>query len=592
LGWIALAALLIIGLIALPACTAPPAEQQEEEEEEEEEEVTIPYKNDGIFVIQTIGEPDSLDPAWCYDTASGEQIGWIYETLVIYDREKVDEFLPSLATAWEFDADTLTYRFTIREGVKFHDGGDLTPEDVEYTFERAMVMDRPSGPSWMFLYPFLGVWHIDDVTFAEMDAAVEVDGSDVVFKLSHAAWELPFLQILVGQWASIVDKEYCISQAGWDGTEATYADFMHPQDEGDTNLFDKANGTGMWELDVWEKGSQVKVKRFDGYWGDPAPFDYIITQLVEEWTSRKLALLAGDADHVDVPRAYIGELEGIDDLQLYKDLAGPRVDAFYFNMCIGDESSYIGSGALDGEGIPPDFFTDVDVRRGIAYAFDYETYLKDALENEGKFLGGPVPEGFYGYNPDASKYTYDLDKAEEHLRAAWGGALWDTGFKFTLLYNAGNLARKTSCEIVAEGLLAVNPLFQVSIQPISWGSYVDHLYDFTLPMFSIGWLADYPHADNFIVPFMHSVAGTFSYFQCYGTPEIDALIEGAFEELDPAQQLADYYELQEIYFQEAPGMLLVQPLVRRYLTKYIGGFYFNPVISANLPLWDMTKSES
>ena len=545
-----------------------------------------------MFVIQTIGEPDSLDPAWCYDTASGEQIGWIYETLVNYDREKVDEFLPGLATEWEFDADTLTYRFKIREGVKFHDGGDLTPEDVEYTFERAMVQDRPSGPIWMFFGPLLDVNHIDDVTFAEMDAAVEVDGDSVVFTLAHLAWELPFLQILVGQWASIVDKEWCIAQGDWDGTEATYLDYTHPQDEGDTALFDKANGTGMWELDVWEHGMQVKVKRFDGYWGDPAPFDWIITQLVEEWTSRKLALLAGDADHVDVPRAYIGELEGIDDIQLHKDLAGPRVDAFYFNMCVGEDSAYIGSGALDGDGIPPDFFTDVDVRRGIAYAFDYETYLKDALLGEGKFLGGPVPDGFFGYNPDASKYTYDLDKAEEHLKAAHGGVLWDVGCKFTLLYNAGNLARKTACEIVAEGLLSVNPLFQVSIQPISWGSYVDHLYDFTLPMFSIGWLADYPHADNFVVPFMHSVVGTFSYFQCYGTPEIDDLIKEAFEEPDPAEQLAKYYELQEIYHTDAPGMLLVQPLVRRYLTKYISGFYFNPVISANLPLWHMSKSES
>jgi len=586
IGWIVLAALLCLSLVLVPGCTTPA--------EPEEPTIEIPYKNDGMFVQMIIGEPDSLDPAWCYETAGGEQIQYIYESLLWYDGEKTDEFVPVLATEWEWNDADLTWRFKIRDGVKFHEGGDLTPEDVEYSFERAMVQDRSGGPIWMLFNALLGVSSSDEVTFADIDGAVEVDGDWVVFTLSGAYYEFPFLQILCGQWGSIVDKEWCIANGDWPGTEETYLDYNHPAEESDTILFDDANGTGRWKLNIWEHGVQIKLEKFDDYWGDPAPFDWVITQLVEEWTTRKLALLAGDADFVDVPRAYIEELLDIEDITKYADLPGLHVDAFFFTFELVEDSPYIGSGALDGEGIPPDFFSDIDVRKGCAYAFDYETYLKDALLYEGKFLGSPVVEGLYGYNPDASKYTYDLTKAEEHLKKAWGGELWEKGCKFTLLYNAGNINRRTASELLAEGLHRVNEKFQVSIQPISWGNYVDLLLTSGLPIFCVGWTADYPHADNFVVPFMDSGAGgVFSYFQGYGYPELDAKIRAAFQELDPEEQLAKYYELQEIYFQECPGMLLVQTVGRRFYTKYIHGFYYNPIIPGNAgPLWDMSKSES
>ena len=73
----------------------------------------------------------------------------------------------------------------------------------------------------MFFQPLIGgdVYGLDNTTFAAIDAAVEVDGDSVVFTLADAYWRLPFLQILCGQWASIVDKSWCIDQGDWDGTE-------------------------------------------------------------------------------------------------------------------------------------------------------------------------------------------------------------------------------------------------------------------------------------------------------------------------------------------------------------------------------------
>ena len=555
--------------------------------------VSIPYRNDGIFVQETIGGPETLDPAWSYDTASGEQIDYVYERLINYDGVKTDEFVPVLATSLPtYNATAHTFRFTIRPGVKFHEGGNLTAEDVEYSFERAMIQDRSGGPLWMLYGPLVGTtgW---SGNFTEVDQAVEAVGNDVIFTLGGGDhWQIPFLQILCGGWASIVDKEWCISNGEWDGTPGD-AENHHDPEATEDYLTDDMNGTGPWKLQEWDVGNDVTLVKNDDYWGDPAPFDYVITKQVEEWTDRKLDLQNGEADLVYVPRQYIDELEGWTDLNVYKDLPSLLADAFFFNFAIDGNSTWMGSGALDGNGIPTDFFSDVDVRKGFNYAFDWDTYLNDILMGEGKQLGSPVVEGLYGYNPNASKYSLNLTKAQEHLEAAWGGDVWDKGFKFTMLYNAGNDVRKAGCEILKDNLFKINTKFQISVLPLDWGTgMVPELVTGRLTCFQIGWLADYPHADNFVVPFM-TTYGAFSGFQSYGSPALDAQIKAAFEETDPATQLDLYYALQEKYYEDAPGIMLAQPTGRRYFTKYISGFYFNPMISGNPgPLYHMEKSES
>lgn len=586
MGWIVLAALLCVSLVLMPGCTTTPAEQ-----EEEEEEISIPFKNPDTFIEMTIGDAESLDPAWGYDTASGQQTTLIYQTLVWWDGESSD-VVPVLATDYELLPDGVTYRFTIREGVKFHDGGDLTPEDVEYSFERTLVQDRSGGPVWMLDEQLLGVYDSADAGFAAIDAAIEVDGGDVVITLADAAWAIPFLQVIAGPWGSIVDKEWCVANGEWDGTEATWMDFHDPL-SGSSYLWDKTNGTGPWMLEYWDPGIEISLVKFDDYWGDPAPFERVITKKVEEWTTRKLAFLAGDADLVYVPLTYIDEMEGIDDIQLYKDLPNLTVDSFFMTFDIDPTSDYIGSGLLDGEGIPLDFFNDIDVRKGMNYAFDWETYIADGLSGEGAQRGSPVVDGLTYFNPNAKMYSKDFDKAEEHFKAAFGGEVWDKGFKFTLLYNTGNIARKTACGILADNLYIINPLFQVSIQPADWRSVmIPNLVTSKMPMFQIGWMADYPDPDNFAFPFMHS-AGTFSHWQNYNNPEVDALIEAGKFELDPAARKDIYYEIQDWYYDDAPGIMLAQGVARKYFTKYIHGFYYNPMNPVYFgPLWDMSKSES
>jgi peptide/nickel transport system substrate-binding protein len=501
-----------------------------------------------------------------------------------------------LATDWTWNATDTTWTFTIRSGVHFQEVnnltpgyGNLTPEDVEYSFERTMITDRGGGPAALILRPLVGVETYADTNFTAVDQSVEVVGNTVVFHLSSAAYQMIFIQTISQAFGVIADREWCIDKGEWNGTEADAPN--HYQVE-PNYLWTHMDGTGPWKMNLYEAENQIKFEKWSGYWGTPAPFDWVIAQLVEEWSTRKSALLAGDADYVDVDREYIHQLDNITDLNVYSGLPQLVSLAFYMVLNISPTSPYIGSGLLNGNGIPGNFFNDSAVRKGFACAMDYDTFINDAYLGEG-IRAGLVVQGLYGYNSSVPMYNFNLTQAKwyfEHTGLSVSN-LSTIGFKFTLLYNAGNQARKTAAEILQKNLLAINSKFQVSIQPLSWSTGILPLIktqDATA--YFIGWGADFPHADNFIFPFMHT-AGTYSKYQQYGNSTIDALIVAALAEPDPATQLQDYYDLQVIYYEDCPGYPLVQPVGRRYFTKYIHGFYFNPMIPGNAgPLYYMTKS--
>jgi len=105
------------------------------------------------YTLVTFGDIDTLDPNLAYDTASAAVIMNVMEGLIFFNREKMTEYIPVLATEVPsvenggISADGLTYTFKIRQGVKFHNGNDLTPSDFEYTFERGLLNPAPTARS-------------------------------------------------------------------------------------------------------------------------------------------------------------------------------------------------------------------------------------------------------------------------------------------------------------------------------------------------------------------------------------------------------------------------------------------------------------
>lgn len=538
-------------------------------------------KNPTTFIEATIGDPDTLDPAAAYDTASGEAIELVYDTLITYNKESTTSYVPVLATEWTISTDGKTYRFHIRKNVKFSNGNDLAPSDVEYSFERGMVQDYSAGPQWMLFEPFFGGTAFGSssrdadgklMPLSQLTSAVNVDGEWVQFNLA-TPYE-PFLQILCGSWGSIVDKEWCIEQGDWDGTQASYEKLNNPESDA-WPMHAKMMGTGPFVFDYWDQAVEISFSRNDNYWRKKANFEKVVIKNVGEWTTRKLMLENGDADWVYVPVEYYSEMDGVTGLTVYRDLPLVQLDSFFFVYHISNQSSFIGSGKLDGQGIPLDFFTDINVRKAFCYSFNWDQYIQQVMQGHGIQPDSPIVKGLSYYNADLPKYSFDTAKAEQYFKTAWNGQVWEKGFTMTLAYNSGNTTRKTACDILAANINALNSKFHVTVAAQEWTSYNSQWRKYLLPCFQVGWLPDYLDAHNFIVPWMASY-GPFSKFQGYGSPAIDELIAKGIGSTSSTERQSIYNQLAQQYYNDAPGILLVQPTGNRYFKDWIQGFFFNP----------------
>lgn len=551
-------------------------------------------KNPDTIIEATIGEPETLDPAWAYDTASGEVIFNIYDTLIFFDREKVDQFVPKIAEQVPsvenglVRDNGLTIIFPIRQGIKTHSGGTITPEDVEYSFERSMIQERDGGPTWMLLEPLLGVDSLselgnlsnpsDAAKIGQMiDKAVEVDGNNVVFKLARPYPLTVFFQILSQTWSSIVDKESAIEHGAWPGNKDNWVEVFAKYHNPETPELQEADcGSGPFMLEHWEHGVEISLVRFNDYWAGPAKIQRAVIKSVDEWATRKLMFLQGDADIVYVPREYSAEVEGAEGIRVIKNLPQLALDAVFFTFNVTPGSPYLGSGKMDGNGIPSNFFSDINVRKAFAYCFDRNTFINEVLLGEGKQVPGPIPEGVTYYNPNQEMYTLDLQKAESYFKAAWNGEVWEKGFTLEILYNSGNTERKVAAEILKNNIESLNPKFHIKITEVDWPTYLKAMVRAQLPIFIIGWLADFPDAHNFVYPFMHS-KGTYAAWQGYSNPHVDELIERGITETDPNARRDIYYELQKIYYEEVPSFALPQALGRHWERDWLKGWYYNPI---------------
>jgi len=555
-------------------------------------------KNPDTLVFASYGDVVSLDPAVAYDNVSGSMISLFYDRLINYKGADLGNFVPSLATEVPTVAnggiskDGKTYTFKIRQGVKFSNGYPLTAEDVAYSFKRDLVLDPTAGPNWMWYQVFLGSGGSRDandkinVKFSDIDGIAKVVGNTVVFKLV-AAYPA-FLSIVANTFGSIVSKKWCIEQGDWDGTEATWQKYNNPA-TGKEGLYNKAMGTGPYTLVKWDKGIEVDVTRNDGYFGTKPVLKNGVYKEVQEWATRKLMLLQGDADIVTVNADAYPEMDKETGIQIIKDLPTLDLTGMHFNFKINDKANpNIYSAKLDGQGIPSDFFSDINVRYAFQYAWDEKTFLHDVMNDTASDPVTPFPKGL-PYKKALESRPFDTAQAIAYFKKAWGGKLWDVGMKFDIVYNTGNTVRETGAKMLAESVNALNPKFQVGTRGVEWANYNDMNKNKQMAIFYLGWLPDYPDPDDYANPYMAS-SGYFAGRQSYSNPTADSLVAKAAIELDTTKRQIEYYQLQDIWLNDAPAILTTQPLNRRYIKDWVKGYYYTPMEAMEFDrLPDMSK---
>jgi peptide/nickel transport system substrate-binding protein len=592
----------------------------------------------------TFGDIDTMDPNLAYDTASGGLIMNVMETLIWFDHTDATSFVPVLATEVPsvenggISADGLTYTFNIREGVTFHNGNDLTPSDIAYSFQRGLLQSDPNGPQWLLLEPILGYTsgdvteEIADGEYAGDPEALKANASPeelvavcenvksavvaddeagtVTFNLS-LPWG-PFLATLAQTWGAAIDEQWAVENGAWDGSCDTWTDFYAPGAEND-ELTGIINGTGPYMLESWTPGEGWVLVANPNYWrtadtplwdggpsGAPA-IQRIVRRLVSEWGTRFAILQAGDAEVVTVPVAnrpqvdeFVGEIcdwrtnectatENPDaPLRKWGNLPSTsRTDVFLnFNVSTDENGNnpYIGSGQLDGNGIPADFFSDIHARLAFQYCFDYDTYIADALNGDGVRNNGPIILDMLGYNPDGEMYPFDLDKCAEEMALAWDGAVAEKGFRLQAAYNTGNDTRQTIGAILQANFASINPNYRIELVGLPWPTMLAAFRVGQLPVVASGWVEDIHDPHNWVQPF---TVGTYA-----GRQNLPDDLKAQFQELvnagvaaaTPAEREAIYYDLQKLHHDSAIQITLAQATGVRYEQRWVQGYYYNPAL--------------
>ena len=539
------------------------------------------------LVVAHAGEMQSLDPVYSYDGVTQGMMINVYDTLLKFNGGSMTEFLPSVSEKVPsvenglISKDGLKYTFPIRKGIKFHDGTELTPEDVRYSILRFMISDVSGGPSSLLLEPILGLTSTRNekgeiiLDFKEAEQAVQVDGGNVVITLKRPF--APFLGVLA-RWGYIVPKKWVAENGGWDGTEQTWKKFNN-FDKQNSYLFDHMNGSGPFKLARWDNSARrLQLVANEDYFEGAPSIKNIHMMTVSEGSMFRLMLETGDADISEIPPQFADQLRGKAGVVVYDNLPRLRTDpVIFFTLDINTKANPdVGSGKLDGAGIPADFFRDEDVRKGFSYAFDYDSFLKEALGGRGTRAYGPAPEGLYHYEESDPHYEFDLKKAEEHFKKAWGGKVWENGFTFTITYNTGSAQRQIAAEMLKRNVEKLNPKFKIDVRGVMWASFLEKTTARQMPMWVRGWVADYADAHNFYFSFMHS-DGRYAFSQGYKNPKADKLVAQAVAETNPQKRVALYKQLHRLVYDDAMQIYTIHPTGLWAMRESVKGFVDNPV---------------
>lgn len=493
----------------------------------------------------------TLDPANAFDAVSHIVAGNVYESLLTFESaSQTDAFKPFLASRVPsienglISKDRLKYVLPIRQGVRFHDGSLMTAEDVRYSFLRFMLLDSEGGPAALLLRPLLGVAGTRDaagrrvISFQDAARAVAVENGQVVFTLKKP--DSSFLKLLASL-PIVTSMAWAAAQKDWDGSEDSWTAFnARPADQ--TGLHARMNGTGPFRLDRAED-DELLLARHDEYWRRPGALERVRLKVVPNGGLRLFMLQAGDADSSYLEDSLRPYAEAAKGLRVVDGFFGEDLgEIVYFNFkAAGEDNELLGSGRLDGAGVPPDFFSDIEVRRGFAWAFDYDQFARAAYGDRARRVRGPFPPSM-APGADGRPYVKDLKQARDAFRKAFGGAVWKKGFVLPVVYGGNDLARESAAEALRKGLKEVNPLFKVQLHPLPSQEFYAALESRLLPLFIGGYYADYPDAHSYAFGLLQSQS-YFPKYQSFSDPEIDALIEKAAAETDPAARKAFYQKL-------------------------------------------------
>ena len=482
-------------------------------------------------------DPYTLDPALSGDMTSHVYLVQIFSGLVGFDENM--EPAPDIAESWEVTNGGRTYIFYLRQNVRFHDGRRLTADDVKYSWERACAPRTGSNTAATYLGDIVGVAEVLEGQATEISGVKVIN--DYTLEVTIDAPKSYFLSKLTYPTAFIVDRA---------------------EVEGGGNWWRSPNGTGPFALQEWLQTETLVLKRNEFYYGEVAKVDYVVFNL---WGGVPMNMYeTGEIDVTGVSSIYIEKVT---------DEAGP----FYPDLMVSPELSFYYIGFNTSR--PP--FDDVNIRRAFSMAIDKDKLISLVFKGTMAPAYGILPPGMPGYNQDLVGLEYDVDGAKELIAASsYGDVSQLPPITITVPGQGGNISSQLEAVIYQ---WRENLGVEVTVRQLETERFLYHLAEEKDEMFYSGWIADYPHPQDFLDILFHS--GTENNYGQYSNPEVDALLEAAGVEPDGNSSLELYRQAEQMLVDDAACLplsfgrnyVLVKPYVKGYELNSMGFAMLNEV---------------
>jgi peptide/nickel transport system substrate-binding protein len=454
------------------------------------------------WILGTTETVTAMDPAGSYDFGSWNLQYNIFEQLMSIPAGESDP-VGDAAESCAYD-DPQTVTCTLRDGLKFSNGDELTSSDVKFSMERNIAIADPNGSSVL-----LG--QITDPDTKKLaDGAIETpDDKTVVFHLNQP--DTTFLKLLTTATTSIVDED------------------VFPADK----LLDddKVIGSGPFKLSQYKAGEQAVLEANDSYDGPRKPSSpQIFVQYFSDPAPLKQAIQSQQVDVAwrTLSPTDLNDLEGADGIQVIR---GEGSEFRYWVFQLADKT-----------------VKDKAVRQAVAQLIDRDAIAKNAYDGSVQPAYSIVPPGFGG-----QKDSFQEKYGEPSVDAA-KKILADAGVKtpinLTLGYtpthygpNAVDEANELSAQLNQSGL------FKVKTQDAEWEEYQTLYKQGAYDLFILGWYPDILDADNYLTPFVRD--GGF-YANNYSNPQVNKLLDQELAETDTAKREEIIGQLQDIVAEDVP----------------------------------------
>ena len=485
--------------------------------------------DDVLVVAQNIDDIVALDPAQAYEFTSSEYAANVYDRLVQYDAEDTTELGGGLASDWEIDTDAKTITFTLRDGIAFHSGNPVRPEDVIFSFERVVTLNK--NPA--FILTQLG-WTPENVT--EM---VTGDGSQVVLRYDGDFSPNFVMNVLASRPASIVDRELVMEHAV-DG------------DMGNAWLNENSAGSGAFELQMYRPSELMRLAANEDYFKEGPKLSSVIIRHVPEAATQQLLLEQGD---VDIARNLTPE-----------QIASLPEDGFEVGTYPQAVVHFIAFNQKTEE------LTDPAIWEAARYLIDYEGLTDTLLDGQMEVHQAFWPEGFPGALEE-TPFRYDPEKAKQILADA------GVELPITVELDVFNFAPFTD---LAQSLQAsfAEAGINFEIVPGTTAAIITKYRGREHEAIMLYWGPDFNDPHSNAKAFAYNAdnsddgyASTTTWRNAWAVPErMNEETMAALTESDPEAREAMYLDLQREVQAEAPFVIMFQATLQVAMAEKVEGY--------------------